>query len=238
MAIALYQLRDRNYESLLQWPLQNGPVHVRREAQEFIAAAKGVAEMPDNVRQCDGSDGRRGPGGADPVGRQGPRVVTLLLDLTQRGIVGAREALSTCLQSADPDVRMFGALALSAYDREAAVEHLAGELRNPPLWLRGRASQFLLQLGDARSIPGGIDQLESSEDAIRKFACRDLRWYTQQPLPCDGAGRSVPRSRVTVWREWWRDNAASFRVRTREAELDRQAFPAITAVGFGIPPVR
>ena len=180
----------------------------------------------------------RGSGGSGPAGVHGPRVVTLLLDMVQRNVIGADERLGLCLQAADPDVRLFGALALSAYDRNRAVEHLAGELRTSDPWRRKKASQFLVQLGDPRGIPALIDALDSDEEFERKLACRDLRVYSQQPLPCDAPDAPVVPRGQAAWRDWWRDNQTSFRLRSREAALDLEAFPSVTSVSFGGPPIR
>jgi hypothetical protein len=142
------------------WSLLNGPPHVRRDAAEFMAAGDAVAAQNDEAGPCDGSDRRRGPRGAELLGLEGPVVVTLLLEKVQKGAVSATAAFSMCLGSAEPEMRLYGALALPAYDRNTAIAHLVGELRNPEEWVRSRASRILLELGDSRGIQGLIDQLE------------------------------------------------------------------------------
>ena len=96
----------------------------------------------------------------------------------------------------------------------------------------------LLRLGDRRGIPARLETLDSVSEDLRKFACLDLRAYSQQPLPCD-AGASPPEhsARVAAWRAWWKANERTFRVRSREAALDLEAFP-ISPVSFGARPVR
>jgi hypothetical protein len=172
------------------------------------------------------SSGSGGSGGR--VGLDGPRVVTLLLRLTQAGVPGSRELLTACLTAADPNVRMYGALALSAFDKLAAVEHLAGELASSDVGVRWRASDFLLQLGDARGIPSLLDRLEDPFEPIRRFACRDMRIYTQQALPCD----PDPAAGADRWRAWWFAHEHSFKVKTSEAKLDEAAWPRVSPVSF------
>jgi hypothetical protein len=141
--------------------------------------------------------------------------------------------------AADPSVRLYGALALSAYDRRRAVEHLAGELRSSDPGFRKQTSSLLLQLGDSRGIPAFLDDLESDDEDVRKLTCRALRVYSQKVLPCDVTDAPlVPPGRAAAWRGWWRTNQPSFQVRAREAELDLAAFPTVTSVGFGGPPIQ
>jgi len=181
----------------------------------------------------------RSSGGSGPVGMYGPRIGTLLLGMGQRSVPGARDRLERCLDVRSPDVRIFGALALSAYDRRRAVEQLAKEANGREAWRRRRASEFLLQLGDKRGIPALLETLDSDQEAIRMFACRDLRVYSQQPLPCD-ARATVPERAVNgaAWRVWWVANERTFRVRSWEATLDLQVFPLISPVSISGQPVR
>ena len=134
---------------------------------------------------------------------------------------------------------MFGALALAAYDRPRAIEQLAKEANAPSAWHRTRAAEFLLQLGDKRGIPARLETLNSAQEAGRVFACRDLRVYTQQPLPCD-ARAEMPERAVNAagWGTWWQANERSFRVKSREAALDLKNFPLISPVSIGGQPVR
>ena len=158
--------------------------------------------------------------------------MTLLLEMTQQGIAGARERLAACLTGADPQVRMFGALALAAYDRSRAIDRLTRELSGPEAWHIRRASEFLLLLGDSGGIPGFLDTLNSDQEPAREFACRNLRVYSQQALPCDPRANPEQRAaNIAAWRAWWTANRRTFRVRTREAALDLDQGSLIQPVG-------
>ena len=186
-----------------------------------------------------GPNTSRGSGGSGPIGMHGPRIVTLLLDMTIRRVPGALQRLTECLDAADPQVRMFGALALSAFDRPRAVERLVIEAKAPAAWHRSRASEFLLQLGDKRGIPGRLEGLASDQEAARMFACRDVRVYTQEALPCDARASASDRAtNADGWQRWWERAQPTFRVKTREAELDLQVFPLISPVSIGGRPVK
>jgi HEAT repeat protein len=207
-----------------------------------LDGADGSATFPlidAYLRRSDLDASTIGGGVGGPAGIYGPKVVTLLLEMTQRSVPGARARLERCLTAASPDVRMFAALALAAYDKPRAIETLAREANDPEAWHRGRASEFLLQLGDRRGIPARLEAWDSGQEAMRLFACRDLRVYSQLPLPCDASAAAAERAlQASAWRAWWNENGATFRVRSRAAELDLQAFPAITPVSFGGRPVR
>jgi hypothetical protein len=70
--------------------------------------------------------------------------------------------------------------------------------------------------------------------AIRLFACRDLRIYTQQPLPCDAAApRDVRAAQGAAWRRWLTSDSAKFRIPSRAAALDLEAFPMISPITIG-----
>jgi hypothetical protein len=214
-----------------------------KDANRWIAefnGSDGAAVLPLIDRYLDRRDLQAGMigGGSGPIGAYGPRVVTLLLDMAMRQVPGALQRLTACLEAADPDVRMFGALALSAFDKPRAIERLVKEAAAPEEWHRHRASELLLLLGDKRGIPGIIERLISSQKAARIFACRDLRIYTQQPLSCDAnASLSDQASNVAAWRTWWQRAEPTFRVKSREAALDLEAFP-ISPVQFGNHPVK
>ena len=63
------------------------------------------------------------------------------------------------------------------------------------------------------------------------FACRDLRVYTQQPLPCDPAATGdALRLQVIAWRDWWEASQATFSVRTRQARLDLKSMYRVRPV--------
>lgn len=130
--------------------------------------------------------------------------MTLLLEMTHQSVAGAMERLVMCLQAADPEVRIFGALALAAYDLPRAIEQLAKDAANSPEAAhKNRASEFLLRLGDKRGIPARLDTLNSDQEAARTFACRDLRMYSQQPPPCDAGASPLEHSaNVAAWRAW------------------------------------
>lgn len=232
---------------------------VVRRIKEYLADARQVPieQATGWMHQFDGSDGAAllplidayldRPdlnestigGGTGPIGMHGPRIVPLLLDLTMRQVPGAVQRLTICLRAAAPDVRTYGSLALSAFDRPRAVERLAIEAKAPEAWHRSRASEFLLQLGDKRGIPGRLEGLANDQEAARLFACRDLRVYTQEPLPCDARASASDRAtNASAWQAWWERAQPTFRVKTREAELDLQAFPLISPVSIGNRPVK
>lgn len=181
-----------------------------------------------------GPNSSLGSGGSGPVGMHGPPIVTLLLDMALRDVPGALRRLTACLEVADPEVRRFGALALSAFDRQRSVERLAIEATAAEAWRRSRASEFLLRLGDTRGIPARLEALTSDQEAIRLFACRDLRVYTQMPLPCEPDASAADRAaNVRAWRQWWEQAEPTFRVNAHAAALDLQAFPVISPVSIG-----
>ena len=168
-----------------------------------------------------GPNSSRGRGGSGPIGMHGPRIVTLLLDMTIRQVPGALQRLTASLDAADPQVRTFGSLALAAFNRTLAIERLAIEAKSPEAWHRSRASEFLLQLGDSRGIPARLEAFANDQQATRMFACRDLRVYTQQPMSCDASASGPDRAvNVGAWKAWWEREEPTFRVKTREAELD------------------
>ena len=186
-----------------------------------------------------GPNSSRASGGSGPIGLHGPRIVTLLLDMTIRQVPGALQRLTASLDAADPQVRMFGSLALAAFDRSRAIARLAIEAKSPEAWHRSRASEFLLQLGDSRGIPARLETLANDQQATRMFACRDLRMYTQQPMSCDASASGPDRAvNLSAWKAWWGRAEPTFRVKTREAELDLQVFPLISPVSIGSRPVR
>ena len=96
---------------------------------------------------------------------------------------------------------------------------------------------MLVELGDARGFAASIDSLElggrlfdgsvpgnrEHDTAVRTLACRTLRVYSQQPLPCDPHARdSALAEQITRWRGWWQAAAAGFRIDLRKARLDLQ----------------
>jgi HEAT repeat protein len=227
---------------------------VARRVKEHLSAARQVPieQATRWMHQFDGSDGgallplideyldrpdlnaSTTGGGGGPIGMHGPRIVTLLLDLTMRRVPGALQRLTACLDAAAPDVRTFGSLALAAFDRPRAIEGLAIEAKSPEAWHRNRASEFLLQLGDKRGIAAWVETLASDQEAARLFACRDLRVYTQQPMSCDASASASARAvNVSAWQAWWERAEPTFRVKTREAELDLEVFPLISPVSIG-----
>jgi hypothetical protein len=52
-------------------------------------------------------------------------------------VPGALGTLEACLNAADPEVQMFGVLALAAYKSRRAADHLTAELAAPEAWLLG-----------------------------------------------------------------------------------------------------
>jgi hypothetical protein len=109
-----------------------------------------------------------------------------------------------------------------------------------------KAAEFLLDLSDRRGLPMRLQAFErsgevsgrSSNDegvrAVRLFACRDLRTYTQQPLPCDAdAPANIRAAQATAWRSWLSANGAGFQIPRRAAALDLEAFPLISPIAIG-----
>jgi len=212
------------------------PMQQATEWLDGVDAADGSESLPliDAYLRRPDLDATTVGGGTGPAGMFAPKVVTLLLGMVQRSIPGAMERLELCLTAASPDVRMFGALALSAYDKARAIEALAKEADAADAWHRGRAAEFLLQLGDKRGIPARLEAVDSDQEAARLFACRDLRVYSQMTLPCDASAGAAERARqFAAWRAWWNGNGTAFQVRSREAALDLEVFPAITPVSLG-----
>jgi hypothetical protein len=209
-----------------------------------------------------GPNSSSGGGGDGPQGEAAPVVTALLLGLAQHGVGDAVNALEGALGAVDPDVRQFGAMALAAYRPRQAVERLAAELAARDAWQRNRVGGLLLMLGDARGIPARIKELElgsgiysvgvmmsdgqspsavasDSSRGIRMFACRDLRVYTQQPLPCDpNATGDALAAQVTAWRAWWNTSRSGFAPRTRQARLDLGVQYQIHPVTIGSNVVR
>jgi len=226
------------------------------EANAWIGQLKSTTDarvlplIADYLRRKDldprkiGPDEFRGKGGDGPKGMYGPAVVTVLLRLAQHGVPGAVNGLEQCLQAADSDVRIFAALALAMYQRPAAVEALARELVTPgDAPALTKAAEFLLDLGDRRGLPSRLEAFDrdakfyTNNDtgrATRRFACRDLRIYTQQPLPCDGdAPADVRAVQAGAWRNWLNAQGASFQIPQRAAALDLEAFPLISPIAIG-----
>lgn len=139
-------------------------------------------------------------------------------------------------------------MALAAYEPGAA-DRLARELDSSERSHRHRAAELLLDLGDARGIPLRLDALEfgaavfgasglpGDDDAgrgVRMFACRDLRVFSQQPLPCDprATGASL-KEQVAMWRGWWHSRPSGSPLATRQARLDLEAIYDIRPVTIG-----
>ncbi len=187
-----------------------------------------------------------GSGGGGPRWLYGPKVTTLLLRLLQLGVPGASQRVEQCLTAADYDVRIFGALVLAGFQRPRADDALARELNADDPGVRMKAAEFLLDLSDRRGLPMRLQAFErsgevsgrSSNDegvrAVRLFACRDLRTYTQQPLPCDAdAPANIRAAQATAWRSWLSANGAGFQIPRRAAALDLEAFPLISPIAIG-----
>jgi hypothetical protein len=61
----------------------------------------------------------------------------------------------------------------------------------------------------------------------------------QQPVSCDASTSASDRAvNVSAGQAWWERAEPTFRVKTREAELDLQVFPLISPVSIGGRPVR
>jgi HEAT repeat protein len=226
------------------------------EANAWIAQLKSITDgrvlplIADYLRRKDldphktGPDQFSGQGSGGPKGMYGPAVVTVLLRLAQHGVPGAVNGLEQCLQAADSDVRTYAALALAMYQRPAAVEALARELVRPgedPVF--SKAAEFLLDLGDRRGLPSRLTAFDrdakfyinnNTGRATRRFACRDLRIYTQQPLPCHGdAPADVRAVQAAAWRNWLNTQGATFQIPQRAALLDLEAYPLISPIAIG-----
>jgi len=211
---------------------------------------------PDLEASKTGPNISTGGGGDGPDENRAPDAVSLLLRLAQLGNVDALRVLETSLRAADPEVRWYGAMALAAYRPRQAADSLVVELLSPNPFHRSKVSELLLKLGDARGIPGRIEAFESGgaifgygvrrdgdagdsqakdmDRDVRMFACRDLRVYTQQPLPCDpkAIGDDLT-AQVSRWRTWWNSSRATFAVRSREARLDLESMYRVRPVTIG-----
>jgi hypothetical protein len=105
------------------------------------------------------------------------------------------------------------------------------------------AAGFLLDLGDRRGLPSRLEAFDRNPKlhindnvarATRRFACRDLRIYTQQPLPCDGdAPVDVRAVQAAAWRNWLNTQGATFQIPQRAAALDLEAYPLISPIAIG-----
>ncbi len=189
-------------------------------------------DRPDLDANKSGPNSFTGGGGDGPGGNYCPKVVTSLLRFAQLGHTEGRSLLEHAMQVVDPEVRLNAALAVGSYDRRAAIERLALEMDLPDQGFRKNAADFLLRLEDARGVPVLIDLLESTYESSRQQACRDLRLYTQQPLPCDGSLPAVERAtNVKRWRMWW-SSISTFEPKGHEAKLDSLASPEVIPVSY------
>jgi HEAT repeat protein len=189
-----------------------------------------------------------GAGGVGPRGMYGPAVVTLLLHMAQAGVPGAVPGLTACVDAGDPSVRMFGALALAAYEPQLAADRLARELNAPEAARRKQAGELLLELGDARGLPSRLETMERGaamfgdsmsreheySRVLRMSACRDLRVFSQQPLPCDpkATGESLTQQ-AAAWHAWWRSRPSGSPLAVRQARLDLENQYDIRPVTIG-----
>jgi HEAT repeat protein len=186
---------------------------------------------PDLNARLTGPNSYTGSGGDGPEGMYGPLIITLLLRFAQLGHEEGQSLLEHAMQVVDPNVRIHAALAVGSYDRRAALYQLVHEMNLPDRGFRDHAAAFLLLLDDARGIPVLIDRLEDSDESTRHLACRDLRLYTQQPLPCDGRLPAEERAtNVKRWRSWW-STVSKFEPRGRQAALDRLV-SSVTPVSY------
>jgi hypothetical protein len=143
---------------------------------------------------------------------------------------------------------MFGALALAAYEPQRAADRLARELNSAEAANRKQAGELLLELGDARGIPSRLEAMErgaamfgdamSRDDdfsrGLRMFACRDLRVFSQQPLPCDPrATGDALGQQVAAWRAWWESRSSPSPLAVRQARLDLEVQYTIRPVTIG-----
>src|SRR4030095_1999935 len=106
-----------------------------------------------------------------------------------------------------------------------------------------KAAEFLLDLGDRRGLASRLEAFDrdaklsinnNAGRAIRLFACRDLRIYTQQPLSCDAdAPADVRAVQAAAWRNWLNTQGATFEIPQRAAALDLEAFPLISPIAIG-----
>jgi HEAT repeat protein len=187
---------------------------------------------PDLNASATGPNSYMGRGGDGPAAMYGPLIVTSLLRFAQLGQREGQSLLEDAMHAVDPAVRINAALAVGSYNRRAALDRLVHEMDLPDRGSRHRAADYLLLLDDARGIPVLIDRLEDSFEPTRHLACRDLRLYTQQPLPCDGKLPAEERAEsVKRWRSWW-STVSKFKPKGRQAALDRLASPAISPVSY------
>jgi HEAT repeat protein len=157
-----------------------------------------------------------------------PYAVDLLLGLTEKGNHEARRMLYECLHSVDGEVREFGALAMSTFDRKTATDFLVLEMNQKDPFTARKVGTMLLRLGDPRGAAGLIrflqDSSESKGDSGLETTYDLLREFTQEDILYDPAGSFAEREAgVERWWSWWRSNEKTFQVRVDAATLDRQS---------------
>jgi HEAT repeat protein len=199
----------------------------------ILPMLRAYIDRPDLNPSATGPHSFRGSGSSGiPMSLVPPQVVTSLLRLAKLAHQEARSLLEHATQAAHHEVRLCAALAIGTYDRRAALHYLSSELARPEQWIRDKAAEFLLLLDDARGIPILIDRLERDHEAARYLACRDLRLYTQQPLPCDSTLPPTERAaNVERWRSWW-STVTNFQPKRHQAALDLLAIPEVLPVSF------
>lgn len=152
-------------------------------------------------------------------------MITLLLRFSQQGNEEAKALLYRCLEAKDYSLREHAALAIASFDRRTTVDHLAKEMDNPNSAVQWIMADRLLHLGDSRGMPNRLAQLDATDPTTRTAACFDLHCYTQEDLPCDPTVDAEQwQATVQRWREWWHEHQATFQVKVKAAQIDREVF--------------
>ena len=152
-----------------------------------------------------------------------PTVVTLLRGIAEQGNREAIRLLHVCLTSHDPDVRIYGALALTGVSRKTAINALRLEATRKES--SDTAIEALLKLGDNRGIGILIENLarnqEPAQEWRRKRDYELLLRYTQENIGYDPQGSPAQQDEgVRAWRKWWKQQSPDFKPRCDAATID------------------
>ena len=149
----------------------------------------------------------------------------LLLELVHQGSTGARHILYGCLAAKDFALHNNCPFAVAVFDRQRALDWLAGQLKDRDRNAAAQAAQSLVHLGERQGIPILIDELASEDSTRRSLAYDTLKHFTQQDIPYDPNGQVAARTEASgLWRQWWQENKDDFNVRVRAAQTDSEVF--------------
>ncbi len=152
-----------------------------------------------------------------------PTVVTLLLGIAEQGNRQANRLLHVCLASHDPDVRIYGALALTGLGRKTPMNALALEATREEY--SKTAVEALLKLGDSRGIGILIQRLARYQSQeLESMRMRDyelLLKYTQEDIGYNPQGSPEQQNEgLKEWRKWWKQKRANFTPRFEAGAID------------------